>query len=252
MYPKLEITLKTIDTMEALQERTVADVVTENIKAAHVFKKYGIDFCCGGGVSIKRACEKANVDPEVLTEELLDLQNVQGRATNYNAWQLDFLADHIVNVHHSYVEESSPLLLQYAKRVNHVHGHHYTELAEIEQLVIEVVQEMAAHQRKEELILFPFIKRLVKAARENGEKPQSNFGSVENPIKMMEEDHDEAGEIMRKISVLSNGFTPPQGACNTYRAFYAKLEEFEEDLHHHIHLENNILFPKALKLEQSL
>lgn len=238
--------------MEALQERTVADVVTENIKAAHVFKKYGIDFCCGGGVSIKRACEKANVDPAILEAELLNLQNVQDRATNYNAWQLDFLADHIVNVHHSYVEESSPLLLQYAKRVNHVHGHHYTELAEIERLVIEVVQEMAAHQRKEELILFPFIKRLVKAEKENSEKPQSHFGSVENPIKMMEADHDEAGELMRKISELSNGFTPPQGACNTYRAFFSKLEEFEEDLHHHIHLENNILFPKALKLERSL
>lgn len=238
--------------MEALQERTVADVVTENIKAAHVFKKYGIDFCCGGGVSIKKACEKAKVDPEALTSELLNLQNVQDRATNYNSWQLDFLADHIVNVHHSYVEESSPLLLQYAKRVNHVHGHHYTELAEIEKLVIEVVQEMAAHQRKEELILFPFIKRLVRAEKENGEKPESHFGSVENPIKMMEADHDEAGEIMRKISVLSNGYIPPQGACNTYRAFYSKLEEFEEDLHHHIHLENNILFPKALKLEQSL
>lgn len=238
--------------MEALQERTVADVVTENIKAAHVFKKYGIDFCCGGGVSIKRACEKANVDPAILEAELLNLQNVQDRATNYNAWQLDFLADHIVNVHHSYVEESSPLLLQYAKRVNHVHGHHYTELAEIERLVIEVVQEMAAHQRKEELILFPFIKRLVKAEKENSEKPQSHFGSVENPIKMMEADHDEAGELMRKISDLSNSFTPPQGACNTYRAFFSKLEEFEEDLHHHIHLENNILFPKALKLERSL
>lgn len=238
--------------MEALQERTVADVVTENIKAAHVFKKYGIDFCCGGGVSIKRACEKANVDPAILEAELLNLQNVQDRATNYNAWQLDFLADHIVNVHHSYVEESSPLLLQYAKRVNHVHGHHYTELAEIERLVIEVVQEMAAHQRKEELILFPFIKRLVKAEKENSEKPQSHFGSVENPIKMMEADHDDAGELMRKISELSNGFTPPQGACNTYRAFFSKLEEFEEDLHHHIHLENNILFPKALKLERSL
>lgn len=238
--------------MEALQERTVADVVTENIKAAHVFKKYGIDFCCGGGVSIKRACEKANVDPAILEAELLNLQNVQDRATNYNAWQLDFLADHIVNVHHSYVEESSPLLLQYAKRVNHVHGHHYTELAEIERLVIEVVQEMAAHQRKEELILFPFIKRLVKAEKENSEKPQSHFGSVENPIKMMEADHDEAGELMRKISELSNGFTPPQGACNTYRAFFSKLEEFEEDLHHHIHLENNILFPKALMLERSL
>ncbi len=238
--------------MTTLQERTVADVVTENIKAAHIFKKHGIDFCCGGGISIARACEKAKVDPAVLEEELLNLDKVQDRAHDYNSWKLDFLTDHIINVHHAYVEESSPLLLQYSKRVNHVHGNHYTELAEIEALVTEVVQAMAAHQRKEELILFPFIKKLVAAERENGEVPAIHFGTVENPIKMMEDEHEEAGEIMRKIAKLSNNYTPPQGACNTYRAFYAKLDEFEQDLHQHIHLENNILFPKALKLEKKL
>ncbi|MRT16107.1 iron-sulfur cluster repair di-iron protein [Vitellibacter sp. q18] len=238
--------------MTTLQERTVADVVTENIKAAHIFKKHGIDFCCGGGISIARACEKAKVDPAVLEQELLNLDKVQDRAHDYNSWKLDFLADHIINVHHHYVEESSPLLLQYSKRVNHVHGHHYTELAEIEALVTQVVQAMAAHQRKEELILFPFIKKLVTAERENGEVPAIHFGTVENPIKMMEEEHEEAGEIMRKIAKLSNNYTPPQGACNTYRAFYAKLDEFEQDLHQHIHLENNILFPKALNLEKRL
>ncbi len=238
--------------METLQERTVADVVTENIKAAHIFKKHGIDFCCGGGISIKRACEKAKVDPAVLEQELMNLNNAPDRASNYNSWKLDFLADHIINVHHHYVEENSPLLLQYSKRVNHVHGSHYTELAEIEALVTQVVQAMAAHQRKEELILFPFIKKLVKAEAEGSEVPTTHFGTVENPIHMMEEEHEEAGEIMRKIAQLSNNYTPPQGACNTYRAFYAKLDEFEQDLHHHIHLENNILFPKALKLEKSL
>ena len=238
--------------MTTLQERTVADVVTENIKAAHIFKKHGIDFCCGGGVSIKRACEKANIDPLIIENELLGLDAAPDRASDYNSWKLDFLTDHILNVHHQYVEESSPLLLQYAKRVNHVHGHHYTELAEIEALVLQVVQAMAGHQRKEELILFPFIKKLVKAEREGGEVPTVHFGSVENPIKMMEDEHEEAGEIMRKIAELSNNYTPPQGACNTYRAFFAKLDEFEQDLHQHIHLENNILFPKALNLEKSL
>lgn len=238
--------------MNALQERTVAEVVTENIKTAHIFKKHGIDFCCGGGVSIKRACEKANIDPELLEAELRNLEAAPDRAFDYNSWKLDFLTDHIINVHHHYVEESSPLLLQYAKRVNHVHGNHYTELAEIEELVTKVVQAMAAHQRKEELILFPFIKKLAKADAEGTAIPETHFGSVENPIHMMEEEHDEAGDIMKRISELSNGYTPPQGACNTYRAFYAKLEEFEDDLHQHIHLENNILFPKSLKLEKSL
>ncbi len=238
--------------MTTLQERTVADVVTENIKAAHIFKKHGIDFCCGGGISIAKACEKAKVDPAVLEAELVNLDNAPDRASDYNSWKLDFLTDHIINVHHHYVEENSPLLLQYAKRVNHVHGHHYTELAEIESLVTKVVQTMAAHQRKEELILFPFIKKLVKAEREGTEVPPIHFGSVENPIHMMEEEHEEAGNILRRISELSDNYTPPQGACNTYRAFYAKLDEFEQDLHHHIHLENNILFPKSLNLEKKL
>ena len=238
--------------MTTLQERTVAEVVTENIKAAHIFKKHGIDFCCGGGISIAKACEKAKVDPAILEAELVNLDNAPDRASDYNSWKLDFLTDHIINVHHHYVEENSPLLLQYAKRVNHVHGHHYTELAEIESLVTKVVQTMAAHQRKEELILFPFIKKLVKAEREGTEVPPIHFGSVENPIHMMEEEHEEAGEILRRISELSDNYTPPQGACNTYRAFYAKLDEFEQDLHHHIHLENNILFPKSLKLEKKL
>src|SRR5690606_1834064 len=121
--------------MATLQEKTVADAVTENIKAAHVFKKYGIDFCCGGGISIKRACEKAKIDPANLEAELLNLDAVQDRGMDFNGWKLDFLAAHIENIHHAYVEESSPMLLQYAQRVNHVHGHHYTELGEIEKLV---------------------------------------------------------------------------------------------------------------------
>ncbi len=238
--------------MTTLQEKTVADVVTENIKAAHIFKKYGIDFCCGGGISIKKACEKVKIDPSVLESEILSLDAVQDRTKDFNSWKLDFLTDHIVNIHHAYVEESMPLLLQYAQRVRQVHGHHYKELGEIEALVKKVVQELAAHMKKEELILFPFIKKLVKAEREGSEIPEIHFGTVENPIKMMEAEHEEAGEIMRRISELSNNYTPPQGACNTYRAFYSKLDEFEQDLHQHVHLENNILFPKALALEKKL
>src|SRR5690606_33921629 len=142
--------------MTTLQERTVADVVTENIKAAHVFKKHGIDFCCGGGVSIKRACEKAKIDPAIIEAELLRLDTAPERASDYNSWNLDFLTDHILTVHQHYVEEGSPLLLQYSKRVKRVHGHHSTELAEIEALVLHIAQATAGHQRKEELILFPF------------------------------------------------------------------------------------------------
>ncbi|MDT0678468.1 iron-sulfur cluster repair di-iron protein [Autumnicola musiva] len=238
--------------MELLKDRTVASLVTENIKTAHVFKKYGIDFCCGGGITVEKACEKVNINFEDLERDLLNVEHTNSRATNYNSWELDFLIDHIINVHHAYVEENIPLLIQYAARVNKVHGHHYTELGEIQQLFSLVATELSGHLRKEELILFPFIKQLVKAKREGNPLPQAHFGTVDNPIKMMEAEHEEAGEILRKIAILSNNYTPPEGACNTYRAFYAKLEEFEQDLHQHVHLENNILFPKALHLEKEL
>lgn len=238
--------------MNNLQNRTVADLVTENIKAAHVFKKYGIDFCCGGGVTISKACKKANVQVEELERDLLDLDKITDRASNYNSWKLDFLTDHIINVHHSYVAENIPLLLQYSQRVLQVHGHHYIELKEIHELLTTVAGELSAHMKKEELILFPFVKKLVKAESEGGPVPETHFGPVDNPIKMMEAEHEEAGDLLRSISKLSNNYTPPPGACNTYRAFYAKLDEFEQDLHQHIHLENNILFPKTLKLEKEL
>lgn len=238
--------------MNNLQTRTVADLVTENIKTAHIFKKYGIDFCCGGGISIQKACEKAKINFFDLEQDLLNVEQPTGRANNYNAWELDFLTDHIINVHHGYVEENIPLLIQYAARVVKVHGHHYDELKRIQELFSLVATELSSHMRKEELILFPFVKKLVHAKKEGTPVPQPHFGTVDNPIKMMEAEHEEAGELLRQIAQLTNNFTPPQGACNTFRAFYAKLQEFEQDLHQHIHLENNILFPKALQLEKEL
>lgn len=235
--------------MEILEEKTVAEIVVENIKAAHVFKKHGIDFCCGGGISVKEACTKKGVDYEALKNEIQAIDNVVNRGYNYNDWGLDFLIDHIINIHHKYVEDSIPLLLQYANRVAHVHGHYYKEVVEINTLVEAVSQELAAHMKKEELILFPYIKKMVEAQK-NGTKPgPPHFGTVNNPIQMMFEEHENAGEVLKKIAELSNNYTAPPEACNTFRALYSKLEEFEQDLHQHIHLENNILFPKAIQLE---
>lgn len=229
---------------------TVADVVTENIKTAHIFKKYGIDFCCGGGISIRKAAEKANVKYDDLERDLLNVENTSSRASNYNNYELDFLTDHIIHVHHKYVEENIPLIIQYAARVVQVHGDHYPELREIQQLFSLVSTELGGHMKKEELILFPLIKKMVNAKRAGESVPEPHFGTVDNPIKMMEAEHEEAGEILRTIAQLSQNYIPPEGACNTFRAFYAKLDEFEQDLHQHVHLENNILFPKALKLEK--
>lgn len=235
--------------MEHLKNKTVADLVTENIKTADIFKKYGIDFCCGGGISIEKACDKHHVDYNQLLSELNNLSSKKSSATNFNSWELDFLIDYIVNEHHKYVEENIPLLKQYGARVAKVHGHHYKELIEINDLIITVSNELTMHMKKEELILFPFIKKLVKANREGIPVSIPHFGTIDNPINMMEEEHDAAGTILKRISELTNNYKTPEGACNTFKALYSKLEEFEDNLHQHVHLENNILFPKARKLE---
>ena len=234
------------------ENKTVAEVVTENIKTAHIFKKHGIDFCCGGGITIEKACSKNNVDYSVLESELKNIDISASRATNYDAWELDFLIDHIINVHHSYVLESIPLILQYANKVAKVHGHHYKEVVEINDLFTEVAKELSLHLEKEEIVLFPYVKELVKAKRENVKPVSPHFGVVNNPIQVMENEHEAAGDIFKKISKLSTNYTPPKEACNTFRALYSKLEEFEQDLHQHIHLENNILFPKSIQLEKEL
>lgn len=236
--------------MNITEEKTVAEVVTQNIKSAHIFKKYGIDFCCGGGITIEKACAKKDVDYSVLKQELDAIDAVTSNTYNYDKWNLTFLVDHIENVHHNYVEESLPLILQYANRVAEVHGHHYKEVVEIRDLFTEVANELTVHMKKEELILFPYVKQLEKAVKEGAEFTKPHFGTVKNPVHMMEQEHENAGDIFKKIAVLTNGYTPPEGACNTFRALYAKLEEFEQDLHQHIHLENNILFPKAIQLEK--
>lgn len=230
---------------------TVADVVVQNIKAAHIFKKYGIDFCCGGGITIEKACSKKDLDYKVLIKEIESIDSDIAVDHDYDHWELDYLIDYIISKHHSYVLENIPLILQYSNRVAQVHGDNYKEVIEINTLFQTIAAELNAHMKKEEVILFPFIMQLVHAKKLGLKVPIPHFGTVNNPIAMMESEHESAGDIFKSIATLTNNYTPPQGACNTFKALYAKLEEFEKDLHQHIHLENNILFPKAIKLENS-
>ena len=236
--------------MNITEDKTVAEVVTENIKTAEIFKKHGIDFCCGGGITIEKACSKNGVDYSILENELKEVDTTISKAYDYDNWDLTFLVDHIINIHHTYVEQSIPILLEYANKVAQVHGHHYKEVIEINTLFLEVAEELVAHMRKEELILFPYVKQLAMAVKEGKNIETPHFGTVNNPIAMMENEHENAGDLFKIITELSNNYTPPKEACNTFRALYSKLEEFEQDLHQHIHLENNILFPKSIQLEQ--
>jgi len=235
-----------------IDKMTVAEVVTKNIKTADVFKKNGIDFCCGGNVSVKEICDKKSVDYDNLKAQIEAIESKVDRNLNYDSWDLDFLADYIVNTHHKYVTEANDLIAQYSNKVAKVHGDHNPEVIEINDLFMAIANELNMHMHKEEMILFPFIRQLANAKKSGQSIDPPHFGTIQNPINMMEMEHVDAGDIMKQITELSNNFTPPEHACNTYRALYAKLEEYQDDLFEHIHLENNILFPKAIKLEQEL
>ncbi|HRN42075.1 MAG TPA: iron-sulfur cluster repair di-iron protein [Vicingus sp.] len=238
--------------MENIDDKTVAEIVTENIKTADVFKKNGIDFCCGGNVKVQEICAKKGVDYSKLKEDILNIGIAPKGSSDFNTWDLDFLTDYIINTHHKYVKEANELIIQYSDKVAKVHGHHFTETIEINKLFHEIANELNMHMQKEEQILFPFIKEIAKAKKEGVRLAPPPFGSIQNPINMMEMEHTDAGEILFKIKDLSNNHTPPEGACNTFKALYSKLEEYQNDLFQHIHLENNILFPKAIQYEQEL
>ena len=231
---------------------TVAEIVTQDIKTADVFKKNGIDFCCGGNVSVRDICKKKNIDYKQLKADIEKITKESNTAHDFNTWDLDFLSDYIINTHHKYVTEANQLIIQYSDKVAKVHGHHYTEVVRINELFHAITNELTSHMQKEEMILFPYIKQLAATKKNGNALEPSHFGTIQNSINMMEAEHDDAGNTIKEIALLSNNFTPPESACNTFRALYAKLEEYQNDLFQHIHLENNILFPKAIKLEQKL
>lgn len=239
--------------MDSFPSRTIGSIVAEDFRAAAVFTAHGIDFCCKGGRTVQDVCTANGIDPSKLESEIqASLGRESAPADDPNTWALTRLAEHIERVHHGYVNAKVPVLQQYLAKLCKVHGEQHPELFGIAREFEACAGAMAAHMKKEELLLFPFITRLELAQRERSSPPTAHFGTVENPVRMMMHEHDEEGERFRRIAALSNGYTPPADGCNTYRAAFALLQEFEQDLHRHIHLENNILFPKAVALEAGL
>lgn len=233
--------------------RTIGSIVAADFRAAAVFSAHGIDFCCRGERTMQAVCTAQNIDLATLEAEIdAALRHGLPIAEDPATWTLTHLVDHIEHVHHAYVNARTPVLQQYLDKLCKVHDAQHPELFEIAREFDACAGAMAAHMKKEELVLFPFIRRMELAQREGSAPPLPHFGTVENPVNMMKHEHDEEGERFRRIATLSNGHTPPDDGCNTYRAAFALLKEFEEDLHRHIHLENNILFPKALELERML
>nr|WP_315130838.1 iron-sulfur cluster repair di-iron protein [uncultured Flavobacterium sp.] len=237
--------------MEVLEKITIGEYVAKDFRTAAIFSKYGIDFCCKGNRTIAEACDKKDIDTNQLMEQLNTvLTTKDDNSIDFKSWPLDLLADYIEKKHHRYVEEKTQVILPFLDKLSKVHGAGHPELFEINELFKGCAGELAQHMKKEELILFPFVKKMVEASLTDELIVQPHFGTVQNPIAMMMEEHDNEGERFRKIALLTNNYTPPADACNTYRVTFSMLEEFEQDLHKHIHLENNILFPKAAALEK--
>ncbi|SMO86592.1 iron-sulfur cluster repair di-iron protein [Fodinibius sediminis] len=238
--------------MQKEKARTIGQIVADNYQAAEVFNAFDMDFCCGGDRTVDEACQEVNINPNEVWQALKELETDGARQENYTEWSLDFLIDYIINNHHKFSREKLPEIGQYAKKVASVHGDRYPELQKIYYEFTKLHGDIINHLQKEEELLFPYVKRLVEAEKKGKQPKTPDFGKAANPISMMEHEHDQSGAAMEKIRELSDDFTPPDDACTTYRLLFENLEAFEKDLHKHVHLENNILFPKAIELEQSL
>lgn len=239
--------------MNTIQSKTIGEMVADDFRTAQVFKNHNIDFCCKGNRSIMEAVEGKNIDIDKLISEIDAVQQqTTGNTPDYQSWPLDLLADYIEKTHHRYVAEQIPVLQQYLDKLCKVHGHKHPELFEISKHFNATALELTTHMKKEEQVLFPFIREMVKAKLSNQHIGQPAFGTVQNPVTVMMQEHENEGDRLRLIAALTNDYQAPADGCTTYRVAFSLLQEFEANLHVHIHLENNILFPKAVELEQEL
>ena len=239
--------------MENIRNKSVGEIVKLDFRAADVFSSYGIDFCCGGKISVAEACANAKTEESFVVSALENLKSQQGSAVHdFDSWDIGFLADYIIHTHHQFVSKSIQQILPLAQKVADVHGDNHEEVELINELFQELAEDMLAHMQKEEGVLFPYIKKLAADDSAGKCSDASCFGTVMGPISVMEREHESAGVILKEMFRLSDGYTPPEDACNTFRVLYGNLKEFEDNLHRHIHLENNILFPKAIELEHAL
>jgi len=229
--------------------RTVRDIALENSASIRVFEHFGIDYCCGGRKPLEDACaaSQIEVDAVIAALEAAALQPAESNP-DWSRLSLDALVAHIVTVHHGYVRAELPRLAFLGDKVVTRHGADRPEILAIRAALAHLDEELTSHLLKEEKVLFPYIAQFERSRTGGSSAPQACFCKVEDPIAMMVEEHDAAGSLLARMRELSGGFTPPEGACPTYRAFYDGLREFEADLHQHIHLENNVLFPRAIEM----
>jgi len=237
--------------MENLAQTKVGRIVAYNFKASTVLTAHNIDFCCGGGITLAEACVNQHQNLEEVINELEEA--FQSRADqNYLALELDSLIDTIIDVHHGYVKATIPALINYLNKLCEVHGERHPELFEVRNLFQAGAYALTDHMKKEELVLFPYIKAMVESQKSRFPLSKPHFQHINNPIRSMEHEHEEEGLRFKKIAELTNNYNCPPDGCQTFRVAYVMLDEFEQDLHKHIHLENNILFPSAQQMFENL
>ena len=229
--------------------KTIGEIVAADFRTAKVFENHGIDFCCGGRVPLGTICGEKGLDLAAITSELEALQNEPAeRSQNYSSWALPFLADYIVNTHHVYLKENDEQIAAYARKIAAVHGAQHPEVIRIAAIFDKIASAMTAHLKEEEEVFFPAIKR-VDASRISGNTPDDeDRETIRVTLLTLQREHEEIGDAIHTIRHLSNDYAIPADVCNTFMVTYQKLKEFEDDLHKHVHLENNILFPKAVEL----
>ncbi len=236
--------------IEATQ--TVGELATAVPGATREFEKLGIDYCCGGGRTLGEACADAKISVEQAMSRLQEgLAGAQPRPGRH--WKNEPLAEliaHISSTHHVFVREECPRIEALAAKVVSMHGPNHPELQKVQSLFTALAAELSVHLMKEEQILFPYVIRMEEAAIAGEPTPPAMFGTVVNPVRMMMQEHDGAGDVLKQLRSVTNDYALPAEACISYATLYEALQDFEADLHQHIHLENNILFPRAVALEE--
>jgi regulator of cell morphogenesis and NO signaling len=234
-------------------ETRVNEIALSNPGARRVLEDAGVDYCCGGGKSLQDACLHAGVTADEIRKRLRQNSQLAGPAdAEWTNAPLADLTRHIRERHHQYVRDSIPRVRALLAKIREKHGEKHREIEEIEKLFGDVAREMTAHMQKEEQILFPYIDTLERSSNGNGSVEPPFFQTVRNPIHAMMKEHDSAGDLVKRIRKTSNEYKAPADACTTYQATYQELRQFEEDLHLHVHLENNILFLRAVELEAAV
>ena len=240
--------------MTVMTAKTVREVAVDNPTATRVFERFGIDYCCGGNQALEQACQRAGVSVDEVIDSLEMEKEAARAAKQLHDWQSESLSEliaYIKNTHHKFTRQETVRLAALLQKVCSVHGKNHPELFGIRETFGWVSQELMTHMMKEEMVLFPYIERMEESVIQNEPVLPAPFGSVQNPVAMMEHEHDSAGAALRSMRKASSDFAPPTDACISYQTLYKALAAFEADLHQHIHLENNILFPRAIAMEKA-